>query len=47
VIAKISGTLAHKAPGEIIVDVGGVGYQLLISLTVFYRLPEIGKAVAL
>jgi Holliday junction DNA helicase RuvA len=47
VIAKISGTLAYKAPGEIIVDVGGVGYQLLISLTVFYRLPEIGKSVAL
>ncbi|MGH7833253.1 MAG: Holliday junction branch migration protein RuvA, partial [Candidatus Binatia bacterium] len=46
-IAKISGTLAYKAPGEIIVDVGGVGYQLLISLTVFYRLPEIGKSVAL
>jgi len=46
-IAKISGTLAHKVPGEAIVDVGGVGYQLYISLGVFYRLPEIGSPVSL
>ena len=46
-IAKLSGTLAHKVPGEVIVDVGGVGYHLFISLVVFYRLPEIGKPVSL
>ena len=46
-IAKISGTLAQKDPGEVIIDVGGVGYQLYISLGVFYRLPEIGKPVSL
>ncbi len=46
-IAKISGTLAHKMPGEVIVDVGGVGYHLFISLVVFYRLPEIGEQVVL
>jgi len=46
-IAKISGSLAHKEPGEVIIDVGGVGYQLFISLGVFYRLPEIGKPVSL
>ena len=46
-IAKLSGTLAHKTPGEVIVDVGGVGYQLFISLGVFYRLPEIGRSVSL
>jgi len=34
-------------PGEIIVDVGGVGYQIFIPLTVFYRLPEIGAPVCL
>ena len=45
-IAKISGSLAHKEPGEVIIDVGGVGYQLFISLGVFYRLPEIGKPVS-
>lgn len=46
-IAKISGTLAHKIPGEVIIDVGGIGYQVLIPLSVFYRLPEIGEAVNL
>ena len=46
-IAKISGNLAHKIPGEVIIDVGGVGYQVFIPLSVFYRLPEIGEPVAL
>ena len=46
-IAQISGTLAQKVPGEIIVDVGGVGYQVLIPLNVFYQLLEIGAPVSL
>jgi Holliday junction DNA helicase RuvA len=47
VIAHISGTLAQKIPGEIVVDVNGVGYQVLIPLNVFYGLPEIGGPVSL
>jgi holliday junction DNA helicase RuvA len=31
----------------VIVDVGGVGYQVFIPLNVFYRLPEIGARVSL
>ena len=46
-IGQISGTLAHKLAGEIVVDVGGVGYQIFIPLNVFYRLPEIGAPVRL
>jgi Holliday junction DNA helicase RuvA len=46
-IGRISGTLAHKAPGEITVDVGGVGYQIFIPLSVFYRLPDLGEKVSL
>lgn len=46
-IAQIRGILAHKAPGEIVLDVSGVGYQVFIPLTVFYRLPELGSEVAL
>lgn len=42
-IAQLSGQLAHRAPDHIIVDVGGVGYQLLIPLSTFYRLPESGQ----
>lgn len=34
-------------PGEIVVDVGGVGYQIFIPLNVFYRLPEVGAVVSL
>jgi len=47
VIAHISGTLAQKVPGEAVIDVGGVGYQIFIPLNVFYRLPEIGAPVSL
>jgi len=47
VIAKINGTLDHKIPGEVIVNVGGVGYQIYIPLSVFYRLPDVGQSVSL
>jgi Holliday junction DNA helicase RuvA len=47
VIAQLKGTLAHKMPGEVIVDVGGVGYQIYIPLNVFYSMPEIGAPVSL
>jgi holliday junction DNA helicase RuvA len=47
VIAYLNGTLAQKIPGEAVIDVGGIGYQVFISLNVFYRLPEIGAPVTL
>jgi Holliday junction DNA helicase RuvA len=47
VIAHISGTLAQKIPGEVVIDVAGVGYQVFIPLNVFYRLPEIGAPLSL
>jgi Holliday junction DNA helicase RuvA len=47
VIAHISGTLAQKIPGEVVIDVAGVGYQIFIPLNVFYRLPEIGTPLSL
>lgn len=46
-IAKISGTLERKVPGEVVVDVGGVGYHIFIPLSVFYQLPELGGQVSL
>ena len=46
-IAQISGKLAQKQPGEVVIDVGGVGYQVFIPLNVFYRLPEIGAPLSL
>jgi holliday junction DNA helicase RuvA len=46
-IAKLRGTLAEKAPGEVVVDVGGVGYHALISLSTFCRLPDTGRPIDL
>lgn len=42
-IALIHGTLAYRSIDNIIVDVGGVGYQLHIPLSTFYSLPETGE----
>lgn len=46
-IARISGTLVHKSPAYLIVDVHGVGYRLFIPLTTFYDVPDLGQPVTL
>jgi Holliday junction DNA helicase RuvA len=46
-IAHISGKLIQKQPNSIIVDVGGVGYELNVPLSTFYDLGEIGGSVSL
>jgi Holliday junction DNA helicase RuvA len=46
-IARLEGRLREKAPTRLVVDVGGVGYELLVSLQTFESLPEKGKTVAL
>jgi Holliday junction DNA helicase RuvA len=46
-IARLTGKLAVKNPGEIILDVGGVGYQVFIPLSTFYELPERGEILSL
>lgn len=46
-IANLKGKLTYKSPVEIIVDVNGVGYQVFVSLTTFYALPELGNEVFL
>ena len=42
-IALVRGTLAYKSNNHVIIDVGGVGYRLFISLSTFYSLPETGE----
>ena len=46
-ISQLKGILAHKTPEGLIVDVNGVGYDVVVSLTTFYRLPETGSQVNL
>jgi holliday junction DNA helicase RuvA len=41
-IAHITGKLLHKQPNAVVVDVGGVGYELTVPLSTFYDLGESG-----
>ena len=46
-IAFLRGTLLEKHPNQVIVDVGGVGYDVAIPVSTFSALPEAGKQVEL
>src|SRR5215831_9103709 len=46
-IATIKGTLEVRAPARIVVVTAGVGYEIFVPLSTFYRLPARGDAVAL
>jgi Holliday junction DNA helicase RuvA len=46
-IGYLEGHLLDKTPGQIVLKVGGVGYQVQIPLSTFYTLPDPPAAVAL
>ena len=46
-IASIRGLLQEKTPEAAVVDVGGVGYRVFITLPTFYDLPEPGSLTSL
>ena len=46
-IAFLSGILLEKHPNQAIVDVGGVGYDVVIAVSTYSRLPDAGAAVRL
>jgi Holliday junction DNA helicase RuvA len=46
-IGYLEGQLLEKNPGQIVLLVGGVGYQVLIPLSTFYSLPEPPAPVSL
>jgi len=46
-IGRIRGSLVHKQAPVILVEVGGVGYELHVPMTTLFRLPELGSEVAL
>jgi Holliday junction DNA helicase RuvA len=47
VIAHLRGEILRKSPQEVVVDVAGVGYRVLIPVSTFYRLGAEGDAVRL
>jgi len=46
-IGFLRGVLAQKHPPALIVDVGGVGYELEAPMSTFYALPAVGAEVRL
>ncbi|MFW5970229.1 MAG: Holliday junction branch migration protein RuvA [Halofilum sp. (in: g-proteobacteria)] len=46
-IGRLRGTLVSKQPPGLMVDVGGVGYELEAPLSTFYDLPAVGESVTL
>jgi Holliday junction DNA helicase RuvA len=47
VIAHLSGTLLEKHVQRLVVEVGGVGYEVLVPLSTFYAVGEPGGRLAL
>jgi Holliday junction DNA helicase RuvA len=43
-IALLTGSIAYRSLDHLVIDVGGVGYRLMIPLSTFYCLPETGEA---
>jgi Holliday junction DNA helicase RuvA len=46
-IGRLSGTLLEKNPPQILIDVGGVGYEVDVPMSTFYKLPANGEKLAL
>ena len=46
-IGRLSGILAAKQPPQIVIDVGGVGYEVDVPMSTFYALPATGERVQL
>ena len=46
-IGQLQGVLLRKEPPSLLVDVGGVGYELEAPMTTFYDLPATGERVTL
>ena len=46
-IGRLSGILLEKNPPQVLLDVGGVGYEVDVPMSTFYNLPKIGEKVAL
>jgi len=43
VIGRLRGTLIEKQPPELLIEVGGIGYEVQMPMSCFYELPNIGE----
>ena len=46
-IGRLTGRLAAKHPPQVLVDVGGVAYEVDVPMSTFYALPATGETVSL
>ena len=46
-IGRLSGVLLEKNPPQILVEAGGVGYEVEVPMSTFYNLPASGQKVVL
>lgn len=46
-IGRIAGILLEKNPPQVLVDCGGVGYEVDVPMSTFYNLPALGERILL
>ncbi|MBL0090755.1 MAG: Holliday junction branch migration protein RuvA [Ideonella sp.] len=46
-IGRLTGVIAEKSPPLVLIDVGGVGYELDVPMSSFYNLPALGERATL
>ncbi|MGB6977539.1 MAG: Holliday junction branch migration protein RuvA [Gammaproteobacteria bacterium] len=46
-IGRLRGILLEKKPPQVLIEVNGISYEVQVSMTTFYRLPELGREIIL
>lgn len=46
-ISRLTGVLAAKRAPQILIDCHGVGYEADVSMTTYYKLPEVGDQISI